>query len=341
MEGTTRFFFNITNQNIDIYRNFSFDRKPKITVPDAKSDYKLIPNVSRNALTSEFQIIYTTNSLGLREKEIENTAKFKILFLGDSQTFGEGVPYGSRFSDLIEKEMDNVYSINAGVPGYSINNMYQYLKYHGLDLRPDLVICAIIPLDLNRAIYRKLESSPHLLIREANPSASTLGKMGDSPLWTGVSIRNALIRHSYFYAFIRARIKIWLLWRGLEERDKKEWEEIAQKGDGNWHKITTDSQKELVRETSFEIFREYKKLLQDAQIKFLVVNIGMEPIPWLEDHLRQENIDYFDISSVLKNTPNITFKIDVHYNTIGHRIITDHLKTYILEKYTSYISKNR
>jgi hypothetical protein len=290
--------------------------------------YKLLPNVSRNAFTSDFQIIYSTNSLGLREKEIKKTSKFKILFLGDSQTFGEGVPYGSRFSDLIEKEIDNVYSINAGMPGYGVHQMYRYLECSGLNLKPNLVVCAIIPVDLNRAIYKKPEAAPYMLSKEENA--------GDS-LWIG---SGALLRHSYFYALVRARIKIWLMWRGLQERDRKEWEEIAQKGDYKLYKITSDSQKRLVRETSFEIFSNFKNLLRDAQVEFLVVNIGKQPIPWLEDYCRQKNIEYLDVSLVLKNAPNITFKIDPHYNAIGNRIIADYLKAYIVKRYASYISKD-
>jgi hypothetical protein len=264
----------------------------------------------------------------LREKEIKKTSKFKILFLGDSQTFGEGVPYGSRFSDLIEKEIDNVYSINAGMPGYGVHQMYRYLECSGLNLKPNLVVCAIIPVDLNRAIYKKPEAAPYMLSKEENA--------GDS-LWIG---SGALLRHSYFYALVRARVKIWLMWRGLQERDRKEWEEIAQKGDYKLYKITSDSQKRLVRETSFEIFSNFKNLLRDAQVEFLVVNIGKQPIPWLEDYCRQKNIEYLDVSLVLKNAPNITFKIDPHYNAIGNRIIADYLKAYIVKRYASYISKD-
>jgi len=334
IESTTRAFFKITNQNIEIYRNFSFIRGAKIFMPDAKLDYKLIPNVSRNALTSDFQIIYTTNSLGLREKEIENTSKFKILFLGDSQTFGEGVPYGSRFSDLIEKEIENVYSINAGVPAYGIHNMYRYLKYNGLSLKPNLVVCAIIPVDLNRAVYKELKASPHLLTQD---------KINDKPrdiAFNGFSnFEGTLLRHSYFYDIFKAKIITWLMWHGLQERDRKEWKEIAQKGDGKGYKIRGYSQKLLVRETSLKIFSDFKDLLRDAKIEFLVVNIDRKPIPWLEDYLRRENIDYLDVSPVLKNAVNITFKIDPHYNTIGNRIIADYLKAYILKRYASYISK--
>jgi len=335
VESTTRGFFKITNQNIEIYRNFSFTRIANMSMPDTKLGYKLIPNVSRNVFTSDFQIIYTTNSLGLREKEIENTPRFKILFLGDSQTFGEGVPYGSRFSDLIEKEIDNVYSINTGVPGYGIHQMYQYLKCSGLNLKPNLVICAIIPVDLKRAIYKESKTPPHLLTRRR--------KVNDLP-WIGfdnfLRFNKALLRHSYFYVLFRTRIQIWLMWNGLQERDRKEWEKLARQSNYMFNEITGDNQEGLIRETSFKIFHFFKIMLRNTQIEFLVVNIDKEPIPWLEDYFRQKNIDYLDVSPALKNATNITFKIDPHYTSIGNRIIADCLKAYILKRYITYISKS-
>ncbi len=328
IEIATRCFFKVSHENIDVYRNFSFTRGSKIYIPDAFLGYKLIPNVSRNALTSDFQIVYTTNSLGLRDKEIKSTSKFKILFLGDSQTFGEGVPVGSRFSDIIEREIDNVYSINAGVPGYGVHQMYVYLERSGLDLKPDLVVCSIIPTDLVRAIYKNIKSAPHLL---------KTGSETDHSGWrTGAVLHNLesdLFMRSYFYAVVSTRIKVWLMWHDLQERDRREWKETFAKWSGKRYKITSDNQEMLIKQTCFKIFHDFKCLTQHSQIGLLVVNISKKPIPWLEDFFRQENIDYLDASFVLTNASNISFKIDPHYNTTGNRIIAEYLKEYILQKY--------
>ncbi len=300
-----------------------------MAMPDERVGYRLIPNISRNAFTSDFQIIYTTNSLGLREKEIESTSKFRILFLGDSQTFGEGVPFGSRFSDLIEKETGNVYSINAGVPGYGIHNMYWYLKYYGLNLKPNLVVCVVIPIDLGRAVYKESKNPPYLFKSGKKTKYSERKEIDffrDS--------KKALLNHSYFYAVVRARVKTWFIWHALEERDRKAWAEIAaRKDNGGYYKILSQTQLILVKEESFKIFRDFKNLLRDSQIEFLVVNIGSRALPWLEDYFNQEDINYLDVSFVLKNASNITFKIDPHYNNMGHRIIADYIKAYILKKH--------
>jgi hypothetical protein len=321
----------MTGKDIEIYKNFSFGRSPKIYMPDKVLSYKLIPSVSRNVFTSEFQLVYTTNSLGLREKEIEDSPKFKILFLGDSMTFGEGVPDGRRFSDLIEQELGNVYSINAGVPGYGIHQMYLWLQYYGLRLRPDLVICVIISVDLERAVYKGLKDSPHILIQKQKVRKCSEG-MGKYLVNYLRKTLGRLLQKSYFYSFAKVRIKILLIRSKLKERDKKVWDKIRQKiYDRN--KVTANAKRGLVKKESFQIFLDFKNLLEDKHINFLVVNISPTAIPWLEDFFRKQNIEYLDLAPQLKKVSNIAFEIDPHYNTAGHRTIANLLRDYIRSRY--------
>jgi len=326
-----RLFFKVAGKDIEIYRNFSFERCAKILTPDKLLIHKLIPGVARNAYTSEFRVIYTTNDLGLRDKEIEDTAKFKIVFLGDSHTFGEGVPYGQRFSDLIEQELNNVYSINAGVPGYRIHQMYMWLSSCGINLAPKLVICCIIPLDLDRTIYKTIENSSHLFVQEKdkNPPKAKFRELINfvkRPL-------GQLLRKSYLYSVVRVEVKILSMRSILRERDRQAWEEFYTKGDFGRYKITTDEQRKIVREESCKIFLNFKKLLAQNQINFLVVNISRIALPWLERFFRENNIKYLDLSPKLKDLSDITFKIDVHYNILGHRVIANYLKDYISKQY--------
>jgi len=330
-EMVIRSFFKVSGKDIEIYRNFSFERCAKILIPDKLLIYKLIPGVSRNAYTSEFQVIYTTNKLGLRDKEIQDSGKFKIIFLGDSHTFGEGVPYGRRFSDLIERELDDVYSINAGVPGYGIHQMYMWLGSYGINLKPKLVICCFIPLDLERVIYKRIEDSVHLFTQEQDKG------LPESKVGTLINFfkrrLDRLLQKSYLYSVIKVEIKLLRMRSILKERDKQVWDEFKTRGDFGRYKITTEWQRQMVREESFKIFLDFKNLLEQRQVDFLAVNISTTPLPWLEDFFRKNNIRYLDLSPRLKNLSNITFDIDVHYNTAGHRVIADYLKEYISQQY--------
>lgn len=90
------------------------------------------------------------NSHGLRGPETTyekppNT--FRILNLGDSIVMGWGVrmedTYGRRLESLLNEEGNGDLKfevINAGVPGWSLDNALAYLQAEGLKYEPDLVV---------------------------------------------------------------------------------------------------------------------------------------------------------------------------------------------------------
>lgn len=90
---------------------------------------------------------YQINSKGFRGPEPDSRpVDLRILALGNSCTFGWGVPWEQswtcRLEHLIEAETDigNVEVINAGVPGYSSHQGRIYFEKRLVDLRPDMVL---------------------------------------------------------------------------------------------------------------------------------------------------------------------------------------------------------
>jgi hypothetical protein len=89
------------------------------------------------------------NSKGLRDYEYsyEKAANcFRILVLGDSITFGWGVPLELTYSKLLEKELNVYYPqlkvevINAGVGNYQMRDEVCFLETEGLRYNPDIII---------------------------------------------------------------------------------------------------------------------------------------------------------------------------------------------------------
>jgi lysophospholipase L1-like esterase len=74
----------------------------------------------------------------------------RILFLGDSCTFGSGLLHHEGFVDRVEQLLRTRYaagsrpaaveSINAGVPGYSLFQGWRLLETKGFEFEPDLVV---------------------------------------------------------------------------------------------------------------------------------------------------------------------------------------------------------
>ncbi len=108
-------------------------------------------NTTSTRRTSEFDVTYTINSIGLRDDEnmtLEKAADTKrILFLGDSFTLGYTVNRKDLFLDLLEnkyrEEGRKVEIINCGTEGYSTDQELLWLREIGLKelkLDPDIVV---------------------------------------------------------------------------------------------------------------------------------------------------------------------------------------------------------
>ncbi len=139
------------------------------------------------------------NSLGLRGPEIPRSRKpdeFRILFLGDSLTFGYSLPIEETFVALVRDALDRaapdktISAINAGVGGYSTWQELDYLRNEGIDLRPDLVVLEYCFNDVAERVY-------------LDPGKISGGAMRFSfsnvPHWSGLvrAVRSAMAKRRY------------------------------------------------------------------------------------------------------------------------------------------------
>ena len=100
------------------------------------------------------------NSHGLRSPETtyeKPLAVFRILNLGDSTAMGWGVrqedTYGQQLEGFLNRRNEadkRIEVINAGVPGWNLENTQAYLQAEGLKYEPDLILLAVsISNDIN------------------------------------------------------------------------------------------------------------------------------------------------------------------------------------------------
>ena len=136
--------------------------KPQITYTDAfkfamncltKDDllpFSLIPGFKNCSMVNQdgdFSTTANINSLGYRGKDFlekKVAGSKRILVLGDSITFGIGVPDDKTYPYLLEEKLKSekkVAVINAGyTDGFSPDSYYVYLKNMGEKLKPDIII---------------------------------------------------------------------------------------------------------------------------------------------------------------------------------------------------------
>ena len=116
-------------------------RDETVWVPDRPHD----PEETRAAdrftrITRLRSFPVSTNSRGLRGPEVAATKTGRrVLCLGDSVTFGWGVPYAESYPARLAENL-GVEVVNAGVPAMKPHSMAAWAEKEALGLQPDLVI---------------------------------------------------------------------------------------------------------------------------------------------------------------------------------------------------------
>lgn len=92
--------------------------------PDDRLFWRLRPNLravaaSEKLPNAEYPFNVSTDAFGRRITPEVAGAERTVLFLGDSCTFGIPVNDNETFPALVQREIEDVRAINAGVPGYS------------------------------------------------------------------------------------------------------------------------------------------------------------------------------------------------------------------------------
>jgi len=160
-----------------------------------------------------FGVQVSINSYGLREDEI-NVPKpphtFRLLAVGDSITFGYGVPVEETYVKVLEKRMNenapaNIrYEVlNGGTIGGSLGDYYHLLNQKAALLKPDLVLVGLALNDI--LVYSE--------------SGSILGQRDAQRHGRGLvlirKLNRFLLRHSQLYIFCYARLKSFLYGSGV------------------------------------------------------------------------------------------------------------------------------
>lgn len=128
---------------LDLQESYYFDRKV---------GHRLVPG--QHSYTHSFPVV--TNSYGLRDREFSAVPSpdiVRILCLGDSLTFGDGVAVEDTYAKQLEarlgQEGTKKYEvINAGVPSYDTWQEVAYFEEWGVRLKPNTVVIGFYANDV-------------------------------------------------------------------------------------------------------------------------------------------------------------------------------------------------
>lgn len=184
---------------------------------DPALGWSLQPNATLHAVDHLRHVDHhiVINEHGLREADfaIERTpGRRRILFVGDSVTFGSGVEAEVRTTDFMDRALgDDVEVINAGVAGWGTDQELIYYEREGRHLQPDVLILQVTMA--NDIVNNMLD---HLLQETARKPRFVLsdGELvleNDLPARPDVPLRErarAFLRRSRFLVFVKRRVDV-------------------------------------------------------------------------------------------------------------------------------------
>ncbi|NCN45814.1 MAG: hypothetical protein COU63_01910 [Candidatus Pacebacteria bacterium CG10_big_fil_rev_8_21_14_0_10_36_11] len=321
-----RFYGKIYNIDLRLYLKelTNSDRLPSELFDHQNRPYALLkPNVQVLATTSDFSVIYTANDIGIRDKDYsleKEEGKIRVLLFGDSFTFGEGVPDGKRFADILEDKIPNLEVINFGMPGYGIDTELILYEQVARVYMADYVVVAANWLDAER----NYSNIYHNGVVDLG-SAQTLG--------TGVSGSTAVISHdderlkqrlpfsahSYFISYLNYQFMRRSIAESMAENDEKLWDSIRLYVD---HKPDLEEAAFTIQKMT-AILQMFSQFAERDGAEFIIINIDAEnPLAFIPEILPEHK--YFNYQPQLaeysKSNP-LRFTYDFHFNSDTHQQI--------------------
>lgn len=308
------------------------------------------------------KIIEQRNSQGWRDEEHKfNKEKGvkRVLFLGDSYTYGWGV----KFNDIYTTKFNNFLPANfeiirIGEGGWGTAQEFLALKYEGIKYNPDFVILAFHYNDVldnlsdkplgdkdSKTTRPKFDLIDNKLVLRFEPMKDKLTQ----------KIKRYLLHHSAVLVKILLLKRILLMnYYGILKEEIKQpifYDEYSQNIEVGWE-ITKAILKEInklckkhhakfivfpISNKQHFYFKEQKFLLND---KIIIID-NQKPFRILKDFCNKNSIEYINSLNIAKNLyegKSLLFKTNDHWNEYGHEFMAKILYKHFKNNY--YICEN-
>ncbi len=153
-----------------------------------------------------------SNHLGLRDSEWGEKTKPRILFLGDSFTWGWGVSNRERYTDRLQSKLPNIQVINTGITGFGTLQEFFLLKHFIDEIKPDYVVLQMYTNDFLDNLTPD-GAYPHPYIDHLNHYALTSYPAELTQQSRPLRMVVYIGEHTYFYR--QLIVRIYLLWLKL------------------------------------------------------------------------------------------------------------------------------
>ena len=313
--------------------------------------YELRSNWTSVHDSAEFEVTVRTNALGLRGRRVsspKDEGTYRIVMLGDSFVFGFGVEDDETLAAQLEATLgtrhEGIEVLNAGVPGWSTDQYYLFLRTRLDEITPDLVMLGLLDNDPGDLMWHRLRFDDRRLpvrvqsIRRMIDHRGIMRYVNNHRL--GLPSLEFPARvwfqdHSQLYHWVRYRLT--RAWVALSIKAKAQaWD--ANSGDGPSGPIEALPDDEIQEglETSASFRLRYhrflvdsiERLCEDHEVDLRIVQLATQSLPKpgtsgsaLREDCAARGDRCLDLTSFLPGEviDTLYFPVDGHPNPEGHR----------------------
>lgn len=310
----------------------------------------------------EFEVPIVTNSSGFRDKEIEpkSSQTFRIVGLGDSFTFANGVTLEETYLKQLEQRMPEfngktIEVINCGVPAYTLLQEYRLLRTIEAQMQPDIVLVGFfVGNDLTDS-GDMIDSTgkPNVRIDKDGTLRTVRGNDDERTIvrgWTS-RLRDFFKMRSHLYIFLRNRSSEMLSKLGLRPLNmppdfcEKEYSDLMNQ---RWN-FTQSILRDLIALTKQHnqrlIFVLLPTIYQAYRTSWdqYIAALHLEPSRYdldkpqklLADFLTIHNVEFVDVLPLMRakaQEERLYYPVDSHLSPEGHALVADALYKYLQKK---------
>lgn len=315
---------------------------------DTTLDMRIMkPNIEGRVGSLDFPyVIVKSNSKGYRDSEWSGKKKsmHRLMVLGDSFTWGWGVPIDSIFTNILDESDSDLSVYNLGIPGDDLYRMYSRFRYHFQEIQPTHLLIVNYINDFywienqRQSIERSKSAGFFDRQRTISPNCNR---------YYPETLKRLLMRSYLIRLMNTLRLNVRSFSRteriALQNRELKEKAyrpELESQRDSTWFKAPSDFYRTLLKEISEKtevtivyipppfhadsaLSAELKELIPDVSTDPWVVNRGIARLASEFD-----NVSFIDPTGELLEkgkAKSLYFPMDGHLNTEGQCILGRYL----------------
>ena len=294
---------------------------------DPQFGWSLKPNPQGTSSRTGREVHYQINSLGIRGPETQHQKPdgvFRILLLGDSRTFGYGVPIERYFGTLLEGYFQDVEVINLGISGFGIDQELLFYQERGRPFNPDVVISYVAHYKAHRHMHGQrwekdkpfFELENGQLVLKNSPTPSQTAESQSNPI---LQLNRWLQRNSRAYGTVSFALHVFTTGSKMRPDDEQQ---VNDKRDAEDPEFVA-----AMNELGFAIIQETQKQVTADGSVYIVAT----PMPELLEPCQANGIPTLDLR---KSMGNERFQLPnrlSHINDSGNGVLAWEIARYLEE----------